>query len=94
MHHLKFFPAEALGGVTTLKALSAPYANVQWMPTGGVTQANLPNYFGLPSVFCAGGTWIVPPALVESGDFAQIQSLAAAAVSACARPGDGALERA
>jgi len=57
---LKFFPAEAAGGLTMLKTLSAPYSHtgVKFMPTGGVTAANLNEYLTLPSVLACGGTWI------------------------------------
>src|SRR5215471_9568227 len=50
LHLLKFFPAEAMGGVRTLQALSAPFASVRFLPTGGVTAANLPQYLALPNV--------------------------------------------
>jgi len=77
--HLKFFPAEANGGVKTLKALGGPYAKVRFMPTGGVTESNLPSYLGLPSVFCAGGTWLVPASALEKKDYKAIEVLARAA---------------
>lgn len=48
--HLKFFPAEAAGGPATLKALGGPYRAVRWMPTGGVSLANMHGYLGLPQV--------------------------------------------
>ena len=57
---LKFFPAEALGGVGMLKAMSAPYAHlgVQFVPTGGVNAGNLATYLEVPTVLAVGGTWI------------------------------------
>ena len=57
---LKFFPAEAFGGLKVIKALSAPYAHmgVKFMPTGGVSTANLPDYLAEKAVACVGGTWI------------------------------------
>ena len=81
---LKFFPAEASGGATTLKALGGPYANVKFMPTGGVTEANMPSYLGLPSVFAVGGTWLVPAKAVAAGDFGAVEALTRAAVKAAA----------
>ena len=53
LDHLKFFPAEAAGGTATLKALSGPYRNVHWMPTGGISLASLPNYLTLKQVASA-----------------------------------------
>lgn len=84
--HLKFFPAEANGGVKTLKSLSGPYgpSGVQFMPTGGLTTGNLADYLQLESVFCAGGTWIVPPKALKEKDYASVQALAKAAVEAAA----------
>jgi 2-dehydro-3-deoxyphosphogluconate aldolase/(4S)-4-hydroxy-2-oxoglutarate aldolase len=66
---LKFFPAEALGGVKLLTALSAPYRHtgVRFMPTGGVTTANLADYLGLPAVAAVGGTWIAKKEEMAAG---------------------------
>jgi 2-dehydro-3-deoxyphosphogluconate aldolase/(4S)-4-hydroxy-2-oxoglutarate aldolase len=58
---LKFFPAEASGGVPTLKAMAGPFGGVRFCPTGGVTQANAPDYLALPSVACVGGSWLAGP---------------------------------
>jgi 2-dehydro-3-deoxyphosphogluconate aldolase/(4S)-4-hydroxy-2-oxoglutarate aldolase len=69
---LKFFPAEALGGIKTLKAISAPYVNVKFMPTGGVNLENLAEYLRLPSVHACGGSWLVKRSLIEAGDFNEI----------------------
>ena len=69
---LKFFPAEALGGVKTLKAISAPYVNVKFIPTGGVTLENLADYLRLPSVHACGGSWLVKRSLIDAGDFDEI----------------------
>lgn len=82
---LKFFPAEAYGGVKTLKALSAPYGNVRFIPTGGVNAKNLADYLALPSVLACGGSWMVDRKLVNAGEFDKIQSLVAEAV-ALAKP--------
>lgn len=77
---LKFFPAEASGGVAYLTAVAAPYAQVRFMPTGGVTLANLPTYFSLPSVAACGGTWIAPTDLIAGGDFERIAENARSAL--------------
>lgn len=72
---LKFFPAEASGGVTMIKALSGPYAHkgVQFMPTGGVTPENLETYLSQPTVMMVGGTWIAKKATIAGGKWDEIQ---------------------
>jgi len=77
---LKFFPAEAAGGVNMLKALSGPYGNVKFMPTGGITQKNLQEYLAIKSVFACGGSWMVKDDLIAAGDFAAITELTREAV--------------
>lgn len=72
---VKFFPAEAMGGVQTLRALSAPFANVRFIPTGGITVANLPQYLALPSVAACGGSWMVKEGLITAGKFTEIARL-------------------
>jgi 2-dehydro-3-deoxyphosphogluconate aldolase/(4S)-4-hydroxy-2-oxoglutarate aldolase len=59
LDRFKFFPAEAAGGVTTLKALSLPFATVRFCPTGGITPDSAPGWLALPSVLCVGGSWMV-----------------------------------
>jgi 2-dehydro-3-deoxyphosphogluconate aldolase/(4S)-4-hydroxy-2-oxoglutarate aldolase len=78
--HLKFFPAEAAGGVNMLRALSAPYGTVKFMPTGGITTANLQSYLALKSVFACGGSWMVKEELLAAGDFNEITRLTQEAV--------------
>lgn len=56
---LKFFPAEALGGIKMLKALSGPFPQVKFMPTGGINEDNQKDYADLPNVFCLGGSWVL-----------------------------------
>lgn len=56
----KFFPAEASGGIKTLKALAAPFHQVRFCPTGGITQASAPDWLALDAVLCVGGSWLVP----------------------------------
>ena len=69
---LKFFPAEAAGGVKMLKSLSGPYAGVKFVPTGGITPENLPDYLALPCVAACGGTYLAPEKLLAAGDFAAV----------------------
>lgn len=75
----KFFPAEAAGGAPALKAIGAPIPQVSFCPTGGVSPENAGDYLSLPNVLCAGGSWVAPSALIESGDWLAIPRLAAAA---------------
>lgn len=83
-HHgintLKFFPAEQLGGLPTLKALSAPFPTAQFMPTGGIGPDQAADYLALPSVLAVGGSWIAPPDILEHGDFQEIRRRAAQAM--------------
>jgi len=69
---LKFFPAEAFGGLKTLKALSGPYAAVKFIPTGGVNPQNLADYLRFPKVLACGGTWIAKSTLISAGKFDEI----------------------
>ena len=78
---LKFFPAEAAGGVNMLKSLAGPYGGVKFMPTGGITPKNLKDYLAVKSVFACGGSWMVKDELIASGDFAQITELTREALS-------------
>lgn len=75
LHLLKFFPAEASGGVKMLKALGAPYKMVSFLPTGGVSLSNLESYLSLKNVTAVGGSWLVPKEALASGDFEQIRDL-------------------
>lgn len=77
---LKFFPAEASGGVNMVKALLAPYGNVHIMPTGGVNQKNIKDYLAVPRVLACGGTWMVDKKLVEAGDWEELARLTREAV--------------
>ncbi len=81
LHILKFFPAQALGGVATLKAIAAPYGGVKFIPTGGVNAKNLADYLSLPMVHCCGGSWLVKSALISAGEFEEITRRAQEAVS-------------
>ena len=81
---VKLFPADALGGPHTVKALSGPFPTVRFVPTGGVTATTAPDYLVLDSVAAVGGSWIVPPQAVARRQFDEIELLAAEAVAICA----------
>lgn len=68
----KFFPAEAYGGVKTLKALKGPYADIRFMPTGGVSLDNMNDYLALPNVAAVGGSFMTPSAAVKAKDWAKL----------------------
>ena len=76
---VKFFPAEAAGGVKMIKNLLGAFrfTGVKFMPTGGVNLANVGEYLAVPEIVCCGGTWIVPKDALASGDWAAIEKLAA-----------------
>lgn len=76
----KFFPAEQAGGLAYIKAISAPYSSMRFMPTGGVTADNLNTYLSFKKVVCCGGSWIVPPALVNAGDWQGVTKLCREAI--------------
>ncbi|HLV00047.1 MAG TPA: bifunctional 4-hydroxy-2-oxoglutarate aldolase/2-dehydro-3-deoxy-phosphogluconate aldolase [Acidobacteriota bacterium] len=70
---VKFFPAEAIGGIPYLKAISAPYRMMHFIPTGGINYDNLIDYLSLPSVAACGGSWMVRKNWIEEENFAAIQ---------------------
>jgi 2-keto-3-deoxy-phosphogluconate aldolase (EC 4.1.2.14) len=72
---LKFFPAEASGGIKMLKALHGPYSDVSFVPTGGIDTANLAQYIALSNVAAIGGSWMVKEDLIASGKFDEITAL-------------------
>jgi len=73
---LKLFPAEQAGGVAMLRALGAPFPDVFFCPTGGITRATAPDYLELRNVVCVGGSWVAPRAMLAAGDWAGIEALA------------------
>ncbi|MBD2802420.1 bifunctional 4-hydroxy-2-oxoglutarate aldolase/2-dehydro-3-deoxy-phosphogluconate aldolase [Xenorhabdus sp. M] len=77
----KFFPAEASGGVKTLKAIAGPFPQVRFCPTGGISPENYRDYLALNSVLCIGGSWLVPSDALKTKDYAQITKLARTAIS-------------
>jgi len=78
---VKFFPAEASGGLPLLKSMSAPYTGIKFIPTGGINQNNLCSYLSDNKVLACGGSWMVKPELISSGNFAEITRLSKEAVS-------------
>lgn len=78
---LKFFPAENYGGLATIKALSAPFNNIQFMPTGGINSKNIKDYLANNKIIACGGSWMVKKELINEGKFDVIESLVKEAVS-------------
>ncbi|OAI28000.1 MULTISPECIES: bifunctional 4-hydroxy-2-oxoglutarate aldolase/2-dehydro-3-deoxy-phosphogluconate aldolase [Methylomonas] len=76
---MKFFPAEAAGGIPMLKSIGGPLPQVTFCPTGGVNPKNAPEYLALSNVACVGGSWMAPADLVDAGDWAEITRRAAVA---------------
>ena len=77
----KFFPAEQYGGVSTIKALSAPFTTVKFMPTGGVIAKNLKDYLSCSKIVACGGSWMVKGDLIKAHEFDKIRELTAEAVA-------------
>ena len=77
---VKFFPAEQAGGIAAIKAMSAPYGNILFLPTGGINAKNINDYLSFERVIACGGSWMVDPALINAGDFAVIEELTRTAV--------------
>ena len=77
---VKFFPAEAMGGVATIKAVSAPYGDMLFMPTGGVNEDNLNTYLSFPKIIACGGSWMAKSDLIEAGAFDKIEEITRSAV--------------
>ena len=73
---VKFFPAEASGGIAFLKSIGEPLADLKFCPTGGIRMTNAADYLALPNVVAVGGSWVVPPEAIAASDFARITSLA------------------
>lgn len=78
---VKFFPAKQYGGLDTIKALAAPFPSVRFMPTGGISAANLLEYLAFPKIIACGGSWMVKDTYINEGRFDEIQKLTAEAVS-------------
>lgn len=78
---VKFFPAEAAGGLNMIKAMAAPYVNMKFMPTGGITEKNILSYLDFPKIIACGGSWMVNDALIKNGEFDKIKELTREAVT-------------
>ena len=77
----KFFPAETYGGLKTIKALSGPFPQIKFLPTGGINQSNAGEYFKSPKVLAVGGSWMVSKDMINAGDFDGIAEKSAAATA-------------
>lgn len=76
---LKFFPAEPSGGLKMIQALAAPYTQIKFIPTGGISAGNVGEYLAYPKILACGGSWMVKVDLINAGKFDEIQALAAEA---------------
>ena len=81
---VKFFPAEAAGGLNMIKSMAAPYTQMKFMPTGGIGVNNLKDYLSFDKILCCGGSWMVKGDLIRSGDFDKIRELTKEAVELAA----------
>jgi 2-dehydro-3-deoxyphosphogluconate aldolase/(4S)-4-hydroxy-2-oxoglutarate aldolase len=80
-HCFKFFPAEQMGGVSSLKALGAPLPRARFCPTGGITPDKVSAYLALDNVVCVGGSWVAPSDKLKARDWAGVSELARQAAS-------------
>jgi 2-dehydro-3-deoxyphosphogluconate aldolase/(4S)-4-hydroxy-2-oxoglutarate aldolase len=83
---LKLFPAQQAGGIAMLKALGAPFPDVLFCPTGGITRVTAPEFLALPNVVCVGGSWLAPAAMLAAGDWQGIEALARDAAALAVPP--------
>jgi 2-dehydro-3-deoxyphosphogluconate aldolase/(4S)-4-hydroxy-2-oxoglutarate aldolase len=79
---VKFFPAEPMGGLKFLKAISAPYGMVNFIPTGGISTSNISDYLAFKKVIACGGSWMAPAEWISAGQFDRIKEETARAVAA------------
>ena len=77
---VKFFPAEANGGIKSIKAMAAPYGDLEFMPTGGINASNLNDYLSFPKIIACGGTWMIDTAAMKDGNFDRIRDLTEIAI--------------
>ena len=77
---VKFFPAEQAGGVAMIKAMAAPYTNVKFMPTGGISAKNLEEYLSFKKIAACGGSWMVKADLVDNKEYDKIEAMTREAV--------------
>lgn len=78
---IKFFPASVYGGLKAIKALSAPFPQVRFVPTGGINADNMTEWLANPAVAAIGGSWMVPAEAVDAGDFDTVRGLCATAAA-------------
>lgn len=78
---VKFFPAEASGGVKMIKALLGPYGNLQIMPTGGISSSNIKDYLAIPNIVACGGSWFVEKSLIQAKNWDEIGRLVREAIA-------------
>ena len=78
---VKFFPAEQAGGIAMIKAMAAPYYNVKFMPTGGISPKNLKDYLSCDKILCCGGSWMVKGDMIKAGEFDKITAMTKEAVA-------------
>lgn len=81
----KFFPAEQAGGLDMIKAIAAPFPNMRFIPTGGISAKNIRDYLAFEKVIACGGSWMVKDALIKDGQFDKIRELASEAVALVAQ---------
>jgi len=79
--HLKFFPAEASGGVKAIQSIGGPFPDIRFCPTGGINLSNVSNYLALSNVSCCGGSWLVTDEIVKNKDWSKITELAKQALA-------------
>ena len=84
LRSVKFFPASIAGGIPALKAFGSVFGDMQFMPTGGVSAANLTEFLALKNVVACGGSWLTPAAAIAAGDYGEVTRLAQEAVSIAA----------
>ncbi len=82
--HMKFFPAEASGGVKAIKSISGPFPDVVFCPTGGIGPDNFKDYLALKNVHCVGGSWVAPDEAIANNEWDRITQLAKDAVAGAA----------
>ena len=78
---VKFFPAEQFGGVAAIQALAAPFPNLKFMPTGGISTKNLKEYLSFEKIIACGGSWMVKRDMIAAGQFDKIKKMTAEAVA-------------
>jgi 2-dehydro-3-deoxyphosphogluconate aldolase/(4S)-4-hydroxy-2-oxoglutarate aldolase len=75
LDHFKFFPAEASGGIKSLKSIAGPFPDITFCPTGGINPDNATSYLALPNVACVGGSWLVTPEIIKEKNWKEITRL-------------------